>query len=865
MTRHRPTARPPRQRANHNPRPATKHCSMRWRRMIHRWHARRSCFCPLAFASISNCSTGSALRSKYTSLTLPAMVCEQMAEILAGRTGIDAIHIISHGAQAELTMGTARLTLDSMNSLYANELAVIGQALSENADLLIYGCNFGEGDLGRQAVSRLAEHTGADVAASVDETGHADLGGDWYLEHETGELETALVLADEAMWEWEGLLAENILESYEPTFASMGDQAYELKSNQSWGQTFVNDSPGATYTVHRIGLVLYQDNAATSQVITASLRSSWNGPVIASGQLSSSSLGTTEAWVQIDLTMPATLTDNASYYIRVDTSSSSGKVYVGVHDAGLYAGGDLIDDSGAPETPKDMAFRIIEATGNADPVVSNLNGDNLAYTEGGGAIVIEQSGNATVSDADSADFDTGNLIVSFVAGSDSAEDVLAIRNQGTGAGQIGVSGNTVTYGGTTIGTVGGGAGGSNLVVTFNSNATPAAAEALIRNVTYENTDTDNPTAGARTVRFVLTDGDGGGSGNHDTTVTVATVNDAPVNQVPGAQTVAEDTALALGGVSVTDVDGNLSTVQLAVANGTVTVSLVGGATISSGANGTTTLTLSGTQAQINAALGTLAYQGTLHYSGPDTLTMTSTDSTAVTDVDTIAITVTAVNDAPVNTVPASQVTNLNTTLVLSAGNSNQVSVDDVDAGAGSLRVTLNATQGLVSLSGTTGLAFSTGDGSNDATMTFTGTITDINNSLNGMAFTPSTGFVGAANLQMITNDQGNTGGAALSVTDNLLIEVVTEQRVNTTVASNQTEPAVAIDALGNYVVTWTSDNQDGGGKGIYAQRFDPAGTPIGAEFRVNTFTAGGSECLIGGDGLEWGFYCCMVEQQPRWR
>src|SRR2546423_8113319 len=88
---------------------------------------------------------------------------------------------------------------------------------------------------------------------------------------------------------------------------------------------------------------------------------------------------------------------------------------------------------------------------------------------------------------------------------------------------------------------------------------------------------------------------------------------APVNTVPGAQVVNEDTALAVGGISVTDVDGNLSTVQLAVANGTVTVNLAGGATISSGANGTATLTLSGTQAQINAALGTLAYQGKVHY------------------------------------------------------------------------------------------------------------------------------------------------------------------------------------------------------------------------------------------------------------
>jgi hypothetical protein len=77
------------------------------------------------------------------------------------------------------------------------------------------------------------------------------------------------------------------------------------------------------------------------------------------------------------------------------------------------------------------------------------------------------------------------------------------------------------------------------------------------------------------------------------------------------------------------------------------VSLAGGATISAGANGTAMLTLFGTQAQINAALGTLSYQGTLNYNGPDTLTVTSTDSNASTDIDTVAITVTpAVNSVP---------------------------------------------------------------------------------------------------------------------------------------------------------------------------------------------------------------------------
>ena len=116
----------------------------------------------------------------------------------------------------------------------------------------------------------------------------------------------------------------------------------------------------------------------------------------------------------------------------------------------------------------------------------------------------------------------------------------------------------------------------------------------------------------------------------------------------------EDTALAISGVSVNDVDGNLSTTQLAVTNGTLKVSLAGGATISAGANGTTTLTLSGTQAQINAALATLVYQGAPNYTGADTLTVTSTDSNSVTDIDTVAITVNPVNDAPATMAIADQ-------------------------------------------------------------------------------------------------------------------------------------------------------------------------------------------------------------------
>ena len=95
---------------------------------------------------------------------------EQLAEILGDRSDIDAIHIISHGDQGELRLGTGVLNLASMQGDYADELAIINQALTEEADFLIYGCNFGEGVIGQEAATLLAGLTGADVAASNDLT-----------------------------------------------------------------------------------------------------------------------------------------------------------------------------------------------------------------------------------------------------------------------------------------------------------------------------------------------------------------------------------------------------------------------------------------------------------------------------------------------------------------------------------------------------------------------------------------------------------------------------------------------------------------------------------------------------------------------
>jgi len=165
-------------------------------------------------------------------------------------------------------------------------------------------------------------------------------------------------------------------------------------------------------------------------------------------------------------------------------------------------------------------------------------------------------------------------------------------------------------------------------------------------VTY---DHDGSQTNSDSFAFSLADGgeDGATAATGTFTITVTNVNDAPVNTVPGAQSVDEDTALAIGGIAVADADDNLSTVQLSVNNGTLNITLSGAASISAGANGSAALTLSGSLADINATLASLSYQGNADFNGSDTLTVLSTDSNSATDADTVAITVNAVNDAPV--------------------------------------------------------------------------------------------------------------------------------------------------------------------------------------------------------------------------
>lgn len=66
-----------------------------------------------------------------------------------------------------------------------------------------------------------------------------------------------------------------------------------------------------------------------------------------------------------------------------------------------------------------------------------------------------------------------------------------------------------------------------------------------------------------------------------------------------------------------------------------------------------------------------------------------------------------------------------------------------------------------------------------------------------------------------------------------------EFSVSTYTTNSQYEPSIAMDHDGDFVIAWTTSHQDEDGSGIYAQRFNALGVPLGGEFRVNTYTTGG--------------------------
>lgn len=109
---------------------------------------------------------------------------------------VEAMHVISHAMPGQMRIGTTSLTDQSFAQQEVVE-AVQGwkDFLSEDADILLYGCSLAGSEAGVDFIQNLSVLTGADVAASIDETGSEELGGNWTLELAIGSVETVTLFS----------------------------------------------------------------------------------------------------------------------------------------------------------------------------------------------------------------------------------------------------------------------------------------------------------------------------------------------------------------------------------------------------------------------------------------------------------------------------------------------------------------------------------------------------------------------------------------------------------------------------------------------------------------------------------------------
>ena len=133
----------------------------------------------------------------------------QIAAAVSNRSNLASIQIVSHGSDGLVTLGNRVIDRQALSSSQA-ALGTIGQSLSADGDLLLYGCDVARGTNGLAFINDLANATHADVAASNNLTGAAAAGGDWTLEVRVGSVEAINAIAQPALDAFSGILPTTI-------------------------------------------------------------------------------------------------------------------------------------------------------------------------------------------------------------------------------------------------------------------------------------------------------------------------------------------------------------------------------------------------------------------------------------------------------------------------------------------------------------------------------------------------------------------------------------------------------------------------------------------------------------------------------
>ena len=284
---------------------------------------------------------------------------EQISNLLKNYQDLDAIHLVSHGSDGAVKFGSTWLTSDSIAG-YVGEIVGWQDAMAVDADLLIYGCDLASTAEGRTLIDMLAMICDCDVAASDDDTGHEDLGGDWILEYTVGQIETGVAFSYDVQASYEYVLA--ISDDATSTGVSTG------------GDFSINHTTSGTDRLMLVGVSMNLAGANQVNSIT------YNGDALSHVGTTVSGDARTEIW---SLVAP----DVGTYSVIIDINGTSDgntagvMTFTGVDQAtplGTYASGSGFGESSASVTVSSAADELVFG------VVAVDDPNYRVLTEGGG-------------------------------------------------------------------------------------------------------------------------------------------------------------------------------------------------------------------------------------------------------------------------------------------------------------------------------------------------------------------------------------------------------------------------------------------------------------------------------------------------
>jgi hypothetical protein len=375
------------------------------------------------------------------------------------------------------------------------------------------------------------------------------------------------------------------------------------------------------------------------------------------------------------------------------------------------------------------------------------NNESASYTEGAAAVSIVDS------DLDANDADGTNL----------SSATITLTNHPDGAAES-INVDNSAFPSVTV------SNNNSHTVTLSGSRPISEYETVLRTAKYVNSS-QNPDQTSRSVEFKVNDGTDDSNGP-TSTVSVTAVNDAPVNTVNASSpSFNEDTeyTLTASDLQVSDVDASSLQVTLTATNGTISITSPGDLSLTTG-DGTddATVVFTGSISTINSkiASGHFKFKPSANFNGNGaSIQITSDDQGATgtggaqSDTDSLTFSVQPVNDPiSIDTVPGQ--------LVVDEDVQGTFSPDTVvtDPDNQPVKVTLSVTNGKLTLGSTAGIAFSAGDGTNDATMTFTGLPSAVTAAMAGLKYTGNQDYFGDDDLSIAVDDETGQPGATDSET-----------------------------------------------------------------------------------------------------